>query len=107
MWSSPQETSDLVTFTEGILDGKLHYLCSVCGTKHKAKMLAHLVEILCFTREELGGKYPMTNKVALPPVGHTCAEQWVAVAVASMAMFKKGDELKKNKRYKLVKYKNI
>ena len=49
----------------------------------------------------------MTNKVALPPLGHTCAEQWVAVAVASMAMFKKGDELKKNKRYKLVKYKNV
>lgn len=50
----------------------------------------------------------MTNKVALLPLGgHTCAEQWVAVAVASMAMFKKGDELKKNKRYKLVKYKNI
>ena len=108
MWSNPQETSDLVTFTEGILDGKLHYLCSVCGKKHKPKMLAHLVEILCFTREELGGKYPMTNKVALPPLGgHTCAEQWVAVAVASMAMFKKGDELKKNIRYKLVKYKNI
>ena len=27
MWSSPQETPDLVTFTEEILDGKLHFLC--------------------------------------------------------------------------------
>ena len=26
MWTNPQETADLVTFTEGILDGKLHFL---------------------------------------------------------------------------------
>ena len=29
MWPNPQETADLVTFTEGILNGKLHFLCSV------------------------------------------------------------------------------
>ena len=29
MRSNPQETADLVTFTEKILDGKLHFLCSV------------------------------------------------------------------------------
>ena len=28
MWPNPQETADLVTFTEEILDGKLHFLCS-------------------------------------------------------------------------------
>ena len=28
MWPNPQETEDLVTFTEEILNGKLHYLCS-------------------------------------------------------------------------------
>ena len=28
MWSNPQETSDLVTFTEEILNGKLHF-CTV------------------------------------------------------------------------------
>ena len=28
MWPNPQETTDLVTFTEEILDGKLHFLCS-------------------------------------------------------------------------------
>ena len=28
-WLNPQETADLVTFTEKILDGKLHFLCSV------------------------------------------------------------------------------
>ena len=28
MWPNPQETSDLVTFTEEILNGKLHFLCS-------------------------------------------------------------------------------
>ena len=29
-WSKLQETADLVTFTEEILNGKLHFLCSVC-----------------------------------------------------------------------------
>ena len=27
MWLNPQETADLVTFTEEILNGKLHFLC--------------------------------------------------------------------------------
>ena len=29
MWSNLQETADLVTFTEEILIGKLHCLCSI------------------------------------------------------------------------------
>ena len=28
MWLNPQETADLVTFTEEIHNGKLHVLCS-------------------------------------------------------------------------------
>ena len=28
MWLNPQETADLVTFTEEILNGKRHILCS-------------------------------------------------------------------------------
>ena len=28
MWPNPQETADLVTFTEGILNEKLPFLCS-------------------------------------------------------------------------------
>ena len=28
MWPNPQETADLVTFTEEFLNGKLHFLCS-------------------------------------------------------------------------------
>ena len=29
MWQNPQETANLVTFTEEILNGKLHFLCSI------------------------------------------------------------------------------
>ena len=29
MWPNPQFPADLVTFTEGILNGKLHFLCSI------------------------------------------------------------------------------
>ena len=28
MWPNPQETVDLVTFAEEILNGKLHFFCS-------------------------------------------------------------------------------
>ena len=28
MWPNPQETADFATFTEQILNGKLHFLCS-------------------------------------------------------------------------------
>ena len=31
MWLNPQETADLVTFTEEILNGKLHFLCNGNG----------------------------------------------------------------------------
>ena len=27
MWPNPQETAALVTFTEKVLNGKLHFLC--------------------------------------------------------------------------------
>ena len=29
MWPNPEEPADLVTFTEEILNGKLHFLCSL------------------------------------------------------------------------------
>ena len=41
-FSSKQETADLVTFTEEILNGKLHFLCSV-RCRIKARTLSKLV----------------------------------------------------------------
>ena len=29
MWPNPQETADLVTFTKEVLNGELHFLCSI------------------------------------------------------------------------------
>ena len=34
MWPNPQETADLVTFTEEILNGKLYFLCGVQNTSY-------------------------------------------------------------------------
>ena len=31
MWPNPQETAELVTFTEEILNGKVYFLCSAKG----------------------------------------------------------------------------
>ena len=36
MWPNPQETEDLVTFTEEILNGKHHFLRNVNYLKSKA-----------------------------------------------------------------------
>ena len=32
MWANPQFPADLVTFTEVVVHGKLHFLCSGCLT---------------------------------------------------------------------------
>ena len=37
MWPNPQETADLVTFTEEILNGKFYYLCSGYDTAKKGQ----------------------------------------------------------------------
>ena len=37
MWPNPKETADLVTFTEEILNGKLHFLCCEIGLKRLTK----------------------------------------------------------------------
>ena len=37
MWPNPQETADLVTFTEEILNGKLYFLCSAGETDRRIK----------------------------------------------------------------------
>ena len=31
MWPNPQETADLVIFTEETLNGRLYFLCSECA----------------------------------------------------------------------------
>ena len=35
MWPNPQETADLVKFTEEILNGKLPFLSSECKVAHE------------------------------------------------------------------------
>ena len=43
MWPNPQETADLVTFTEEILNGKLHFLCSVVSGFEPLATIAKLL----------------------------------------------------------------
>ena len=52
MWPNPQFPADLVTFTEEILNGKLHFLCSVYDTQLTFTYLKLTVEKL-----EKGVKY--------------------------------------------------
>ena len=43
MWPNPQETADLVTFTDEILNEKLHFLCS--GKVLSSRLLNVFVKI--------------------------------------------------------------
>ena len=42
MWPNPQFSSDLVTFTEEILNAKLHFLCSLSLTLFKEWLSLHI-----------------------------------------------------------------
>ena len=46
MWPNPQETTDLVTFTEEILNEKLHFLCNVsCETSTSTEMVTDALQL--------------------------------------------------------------
>ena len=46
MWPDPERTSDLVTFAEEILSGKLHFLCSDVW-------LIYFFTLLCMSKTKL------------------------------------------------------
>ena len=45
MWPNLQETADLVTFTEEILNGKLHFLCSVSQNDHTGQIKTTYIQL--------------------------------------------------------------
>ena len=45
MWPNPQETADLVSFTEEILNWKLHFLCSAVSTGRGIKSIFFLTNL--------------------------------------------------------------
>ena len=54
MWQNLQETVDLVTFTEEILNGKLHFLCGVIEIYKSFSSTVYLFKVTNFfvTEEE-------------------------------------------------------
>ena len=53
MWTNPQETVDLVTFTEEILNRKLHFLCSASSI------------LICFLKKNLSVSFLEKRKTKL------------------------------------------
>ena len=45
MWPNLQETADLVTFTEEILNGKLDFLCSVINPFYATGLAIYTLKI--------------------------------------------------------------
>ena len=60
MWSNPQETAGLVTFTEEILNGKLHFLCSVVLSMQE-ELASYLEVIKIYTALDI--KFPRVRNL--------------------------------------------
>ena len=54
MWLNPQFPADLVTFTEEILNGKLHFLCSgsTLSYQWKSQIFGLNVLVYCYTANQ-------------------------------------------------------
>ena len=61
MWPNPQETADLVTFTEEILNGKLWLLCS--SVKIHLAPLNHMLNELDFKKLKSLGQWLNTTAI--------------------------------------------
>ena len=63
MWPNPQETAGLVTFTEKILNGKLHFLCSTTNFWHNKWSfplwisVKETADLVAFTEEMRNGNF--------------------------------------------------
>ena len=66
MRPDPQETADLVTFTEEIFNGKLHFLCSVLGCRFSFKVYVKKV------REKATKCFLKSAEILLYVDGWTC-----------------------------------
>ena len=52
MWPDLQETADLLTYTEKMLDGKLHFLYSVCYFNSEITKFSQKSFLILFHRDE-------------------------------------------------------
>ena len=70
MWPNPKEIVDLVTFTEEILNGKLHFLCSgyfSLQTQNLCGSMFFIIKFLYFNRlQEVRTKSKSTWLIILP-----------------------------------------
>ena len=64
MWPNPQETADLVTFTEEILNGKLHFLCSKTWTLDNSEFTKYFRTVECNFLKQLMAS-PVTKSSVL------------------------------------------
>ena len=69
MWPNPQETAELITFTEEIFNGKLHFLRSV----------KEIVLLPCVEKLLRKFKNHHIKKTSLLVEGISCFEKWLFV----------------------------
>ena len=71
MWPNPQFPADLVTFTEEILNGKLHFLCSKRQKNLVVKLKQLKVEFRCFDNYDYSLTSSRVNDILLIKL-HLC-----------------------------------
>ena len=69
MWPNPQETAELITFTEETFNGKLRFLCSV----------KEIVLLPCVEKLLRKFKNHHINKPPLLVEGISCFEKWLFI----------------------------
>ena len=62
MWLNPPETSDLVTFTEEILNQKLHFMCSDRVYRSQLTINEVFVKSITHKRFVLYSEHPVLKK---------------------------------------------
>ena len=86
MWSNPQFPVDLVTITEEIFNGKLHFLCSVLQCWSKVLT----INSLTFWAEKMYGKFNKfevrLKKLTMVPCG--CIEMNIGLILSNNAFTK-------------------
>ena len=76
MWPNPQDTADLVTFTDEILNGKLHFLCSVLDKyidvnweKISVATILHFLQLILICVWNIHKTYVFIMKFQVPYLG--------------------------------------
>ena len=92
MWPNPQETADLVTFTEEILNGRLHFFCAVPSTQNiLIRTIVNVLKLKGSSYQRCSLKKAALKNFTVPTGNHLC---W-SLFLLKKQVFRTATELKR------------